>query len=532
MKKYISKISAALGLVGLILLNSCDLDINDNPNSPTGAVVSPNFTFGAVVAATAYTQVYTLGYVCSSYIMGYQVPGGGIAGFGDVYTYNFGASFNTDAWNRSFDELRDYQAIINKAGENPEYVIYGAVANIMKVYQYQLLVDAYGDVPYSEGLQGDKTILLPKYDKAADIYQDLVKKIDEAIAAIKSSSGATGLLPFGSNNDPIFKGDLTKWIKFANNIKLRLLVRARGSAIDGFVQSAFGSFSTEGFLLEDILVNPGYNASSQQNPMWTTYHSNVAGTITQPARYFLPSTYIFSFYNGNKLDDPVRGALTYKGYPNVNTWQLGNEVDRPNSPNYIWFIGTGTGVNASSAQGLLKSRAAGYPLISLAETHFLLAEAALYGRQLNGDAKNNFVKGIEASFNYLAIEGTSAAPPADFNVAEKVAEYIEANSDNYLANFDKAATNDQKLEAIITQKYLALNLINTYEAWTEFRRTTYPRTYGTDPATTFVSPQSQSTRPDRLPVRLLYPQNENNTNKENTPAIANAFSSPIFWQKN
>ena len=531
MKKYIAKISAAISLVGLILLNSCDLDINDNPNSPTGSVVSPNFTFGAVVAATAYTQVYTYGYVASSYIMGYQVPGDGISGFGDVYTYNFGASFNTDAWYRPFDELRDYQAIINKAAENPEYIIYGAVSNIMKAYEYQLLVDAYGDVPYTEGLAGDKSILLPKYDKAADIYQDLVKKIDAAIADLKSSAGSTGLLPFGSNNDPLFKGDLTKWIKFANNLKLRLLIRAKGSAIDGFVQSSFGSFSAEGFLLEDILVNPGYNASSQQNPMWTTYHSSVAGAITQPARYFLPSTYLFSFYNGTKLDDPVRGALTYKGYPNVNHWQLGMEVGRPNSPNYIWFIGTGTGVNASSAQGLLKSRAAGYPLLSLAEIHFLLAEAALNGHQLNGDAKTNFVKGIEASFAYLAIDGTASAPPADFNASEKVAEYIEANKDSYLANFDKAATNEEKLEAIITQKYIALNLINTYEAWTEFRRTAYPRATGIDPVTTFVSPQSQSTRPDLLPIRFLYPQNENNTNKENTPFVANAFGSPIFWQK-
>jgi hypothetical protein len=532
MKKYITKISIAIGLAGLILLNSCDLDVNDNPNAPTGAVVTPNFTFGAVVAATAYTQVYTFGYVCSSYIMGYQVPGGGISGFGETYTYNFGAAFDTDAWNRSFDELRDYQAIIAKADEDPRFVVYGAVANIMKAYSYQLLVDAYGDAPYSEGLSGDKGVLQPKYDKDSDIYQSLVGKLDEAIAALKASASATGLQAFGSNNDPLFKGDITKWIKFANNLKLRLLVRAEGSAIDGFVKSAFGSFSSDGFLLEDILVNPGYNANSQQTPMWTTYHSSVAGAIVQPARYFLPSTYLFSFYNGTKLDDPIRGALTYKGFPNTFHWQLGNEIDRPNSPNYIWFIGTGTGVNASNAAGLLKSRAAGYPLVSLAETHFLLAEAALNGHELNGDAKSNFEKGITASFNYLAIEGTASAPPADFDAEGKVADYIEANKDSYLANFDLADTKDKKLEAIITQKYLALNLINTYEAWTEFRRTTYPRTYGIDPVTTFVSPQSQSTRPDKLPIRLLYPQNENNTNKENTPAIVNAFSSPIFWQKN
>ncbi|GHV53681.1 hypothetical protein FACS1894181_17590 [Bacteroidia bacterium] len=531
MKKFIIKISVALGVTGLLLLNSCDLDINDNPNAPTGSVVSPNFTFNAVVAATAYTQVYQLGYACASYVMGYQVPGSGISGFGDVYTYNFGSSFDTDAWFRAFDELHDYQAIIEKADGNPSYAVYGAVSHIMKAYVYQLLVDAYGDVPYTEGLSGEKGVLLPKYDKDSEVYQLLVGELDGAIAALKASIGVTGLLTFGSNNDPMFKGDLGKWIKFANNLKLRLLVRARGTSIDGFVQSAFNTFSAEGFLLEDALINPGYNSNSQQNPMWTTYHSNVAGGITQSARYYLPSTYLYSFYNGTKLDDPVRGALTYQGFPDTTHWQLGNETGRPLSPGYIWFIGTGRDANASNAPGLLKSRSTGYPLLTLAETHFLLAEAALYGHALNGDAKSNFVKGLEASFNYLAIDGTATAPPAGFKAEEKVQDYIAANTDSYLVNFDKATTDEQKLEAIITQKYLALNLINTFEAWTEFRRTTYPRTYGTDPVTTFVSPQSQSTRPDLLPARLLYPLNDVNTNT-NTPKIANAFSSPIFFQKN
>jgi hypothetical protein len=94
-----------------------------------------------------------------------------------------------------------------------------------------------------------------------------------------------------------------------------------------------------------------------------------------------------------------------------------------------------------------------------------------------------------------------------------------------------ATSSDQKLEAIITQKYIALNYIHSHEAWSEFRRTTYPKISGTDAKTTFVSIRSQSTHSDKLPVRLLYPSAEINLNP-NTPKLTNAFSDPIFWDKN
>jgi hypothetical protein len=311
------------------------------------------------------------------------------------------------------------------------------------------------------------------------------------------------------------------------------LIRAQGTSINAFVQEAFSKFSSEGFLKEDVLVNPGYNANSQQNPYWTTFHSSVAGVITQPARFFIPSKYVLAFYDGKKLNDPVRGKLVYKGFPNTPAWQLGDETGRPNSPQYIWFIGTGTEKTASDAAGILKSRAAGAPLFLSTETYFLLAEAALTGHALDGDAKTNFVNGIKASFSYLSKEGTANAVPAGFKLDDNVAGYLADNSSNYLVNFDLAATTEQKLEAIITQKYIALNILNSNEAWNEFRRTTYPKIVSgtSDPIGTFVSIRTQSSRTDKLPVRLIYPQKEYDLNKH-TPDITDAYSNLIFWDKN
>jgi hypothetical protein len=529
MKAYFKKISVSIiATAGLVLLNGCDLDINDNPNLATGTVVTPNYVFPAVVATTMYNQVNYYGYASAAYFVGYQVPGAGIGGFGDVFSNSISSSFNTSAWTAVFSDLRDLQTIIRKAEEDPQYVVYGAISQVWKSYLYQLLVDIYGDVPYVEALGGGSGNFSPKYDKDSDVYQYLVADLDKAITTLKANLNTSGLALLTSTTDPVFKGDLTKWIKFANNIKLRLLIRARGTVIDSFVHSELGKFSSDGFLKENVLVQPGYNASSRENPFWEIYHSSVAGSNTQAANYYIPSCYVFAFYNGTKLNDPVRGALTYKSFPNTPRWSLADQsAEQPYTEKYTWHVGTGSGTNASIAKGILKSRAAASPLVLAAETYFLLAEAALFDHALDGDAKSNFEKGIEASFAYLELEGTATTPP---DVTAEVAEYLKLNSDSYLVNFDKATTTEQKLEAIITQKYLALNIIGSHEAWTEFRRTTYPTISGTDSLTTFASTQSSSPRPDKLLIRQIYPQNEIDLN-ENAPLIRDGFSNPIFWDK-
>ncbi|MDR1553171.1 MAG: SusD/RagB family nutrient-binding outer membrane lipoprotein [Prevotellaceae bacterium] len=525
MKRNFIKVKLFTLLVVAVLFNSCDLDINDNPNDPTGTVITPDLTLPAVVASTLYNQIYYYGYLSSAYIVGYQVPGSGISGFGAQYTYAFTSAFNTGAWTAIFSDLRDYNTMIKKAEANSAYAIFGGIAHILKVYSYHLLTDFYGDVPYLEGLQGGSGNLSPAYDKAEDVYKYLVAELNDAIKILKENEGniGAGVIAPNSKSDPVFAGNVTKWIQFANNTKLRLLTRARGTEINDFVVSELGKFSSEGFLKEDVLINPGYNASSQQNPYWTVYHSAVSGAITQPANYFIPSKYVISFYDGTKLNDDVRGALVYKNFPSTPSWQLGDESpSRPQTPRYVW--------ETPDSKGIFKSRSAAAPLTLAAETYFLLAEAALNGNELDGDAKTNFVKGITASFDFLSRTGASYALPSGVNPEDDVQDYIDNHSGNYLVDWDAATTNAEKLEAIITQKYIAFNLLFSHEAWNEFRRTGYPAISGTAPTSTFVSVQSQSTRTDKLPVRLVYPQTEYNLNI-NTPTLANAYSNPVFWVK-
>jgi len=125
-----------------------------------------------------------------------------------------------------------------------------------------------------------------------------------------------------------------------------------------------------------------------------------------------------------------------------------------------------------------------------------------------------------------------ARRPITADVKALVANYRTLNASNTLVNYKLATTQDQKTEAIITQKYIALNMVNSQEGWNEYRRTGYPSVSGTAAETTFASKVSQSTRADKLPSRILYPTTEVQYNSANVPsATTDSFTSLIFWAK-
>jgi hypothetical protein len=527
-------LNISLIIAVLITATSCKksyLDVNENPNSATAS--TPELVLPAALTTTGGLLVTYLDY--GNFMVGYQSNAGGYSYTGSTtITYAFTTSSNTGLYTSPFANLKDYQYIIDSSTGVEKYALFNSVARIMKSYTYQKLVDEYGDVPYSEALKGEAAVT-PKYDDAATVYQALVTELDAAIAQLQTYSANSTVTQLGTA-DVVFGGDVTKWIQFANNIKLRILTRARTSSISGFVATEFGTFSAEGFLLDDVIIDPGYSsASAIQNPMWNTYHSSYTGTATGTGISRIPSPWIMSFYNGVKLTDPKRGALTYKNFGSTPVNQLGNENAATAISGYpAWYIGVGTGASAPEAQGILKSRVMGQIIFPASETYFLLAEAALNGHALSGTAQSNFDAGIAASFNYLEKFGSSNAVTGSSTPTADAVAYQAANvtsaSTAYLANYNLAATYAQRLEAIITQKYIALNFVDSYEAWTEFRRTTYPAIVaGSTAATsTFASLQSTSTRTDRLTVRSLYPQNEYNLNL-NTPAGLSVFTSKIFW---
>jgi len=498
------------------------LNINNNPNQATSATpqgILPQAITGTASILNGYNSY-------GAQLVGYSANAGGYGGFGTAITYNFASSDFSGLWSSTYDNLEDFQSILNDTlSAKPQYIYFNAVSRIMKAHDFQLLVDAYNNIPYTLALKGIGK-LTPTYDDAAVIYANLASQLDTAIALIHAADTITSVdvLPLG-NTDVLFASDMTKWIRFANTLKLRLMIRG-GSK----VTFANTQIDKTGFIEDDALINPGFTRDNgKQNPAWNSWAFSYTGTAGNKA--WMPNTFVFGFYDGHTLSDAARGEALYYQFPTTGTNRLGVESsDLTSSPDgSFWYSGsTRSGTSAGKSVGVLKGPEAGYPILTLAESDFLQAEAMVRGI-IPGKADSLFDLGIAASFRYLykLPDGTVTGDPAG-----DAATYQADNATSPLVNFTLAAGTEEQIEAIITQKYLALNFVNSHEAWNEYRRTNYPRINRASTATayeTFVSTVSQSTRPDRLPTRILYPSTEGSYNPGNVPKGITPFTSLIFW---
>jgi len=525
-------------LCGVVLLgSSCKkyLDVNEvNPNSPTAATV--DLILPQALAATA-AATFTFDQY-GAWVGGVQANAGGIGGFGAVLTYNYTTSDDNGLWSQSYNNINDYQYIINNTTADGDYKYFNGAARIMKAFAYQRLVDLYGDVPYTEAVKGLSN-LTPKYDKAEDIYTSLLTVLDSAIVSMKSPATSTTVaLGTGTNGkvDVLFGGDVTQWVKFANTIKLRMLLRIQKVSSLSAAFNAGKAKLENNFLTTNAIVQPGYAAGQdgKQNPAWNALIYNASGTSSN--NNFLPTKYAVGFYDGNKIVDDFRGELVYKDYNNSNRLGITTSDVPTAPPGGPWFTGDGSGTSASG-YGIFKGPAMGTPIMLAAESYFLQAEGNLIGL-VSGAAETNFDNGIQASMDYLDRDA-SLALRADDDLGEALTTYQTDNAGNYLVDYSSATSDEERLEAIITQKWIAMNRITSNEGWAEYRRTDYPRTTPSTkfpgvatPVNSFASAQSTSPRPDKLPVRVLYPSSEYSLNPANAPGNINAFTSRIFWDAN
>lgn len=522
MKKIINYILIGLFVVGF---SSCKkfLDINENPNNATSTtpqLVLPQ----AIVASAALANTFN---ISLADIGGQQANAGGFGGFGSVVTNEYTTSNFTGLWSSTMDVNVDLKYVVDQTIEDPTLAFYSSTARILKALNFARLVDQYNDIPYTEALQG-KENMTPAYDKASDVYKDLVKELNESIAAIEAGQAANEATAGVTTSidpeiDPLFDGDMDSWKRFANTIKLRLLIKMAGVPdLNGYATGELNSVNTTlGFLEEDALVNPGYsNEAGKQAPIFASRGETVTGGTTQTSR--IPSFWMHGFYDGHKLTDDVRGSLIYRGYPDTRSNQLGDESEGID-------VATGREWYTTTVGGVVKGAGQAQPIMLAAESYFLQAEAMVRG-YISGDAKTAFEEGMAASFNYLFLDANESYT-GEQDPAAYVADYKADNAESYLVNWTLATTLQERIEAIITQKYIALNFVNNDEAFNEFRRTTYPKIVNgsSNPYETFASLKSRSTRPDGLVGRILYPQFEYAQNAANAPSGITLFDSRIFW---
>ena len=194
-----------------------ELDINKNPNTVTESNITP-----ALILPNALHNVGVQtanGYGWLSNWIGHWSPSGSYNPNTEESTYNITSSFQETRWANVYNALFDLDVIENKSIAS-EDTFYRAIAMTMKAHLFQNLVDLYGNVPYKQAFKSLE-FPSPAYDKAEDIYADLQLKLDTAIRLMETA-------PIGdaeAHVDIVFGGDTDLWIKLANTLKLRMLIR-------------------------------------------------------------------------------------------------------------------------------------------------------------------------------------------------------------------------------------------------------------------------------------------------------------------
>ncbi len=472
----------------VLLLTSCEkfLDVNVDPNNPT--VVSPDLVLPTACKYTGeiLSQRRRISHLGNMLMQNWS-QSDGFAWYPDEFRYNVNSSFYQNNFNTSYSNaLKQYQILAQL--EDTEYDYYKAIGKIMKAYHFQLLVDMYGDIPYSEALLR-KENATPVYDDAATIYGSLIGELTAAIDLIKN----VGVVVTPGADDAIFGGNMTNWIRFANTVKLRILNRVKG-VMD--VQAEVSAIFAEGtgFITDDVGVNPGYLVEEgKQNPMWDGLGADPSGTLTLSNNATCATQFVLDY-----LDNTADPRIDYiyekpaTGHLGVVQGLLDYDTPTPDQfmPEFVSNIGP----------GILKSATMDVTIFTLAESYFNQAEASLTLSGF-GATKDLYESGIQASFDFLGCPGASAY----YSQPER------------LIGWDFSST--VQLETIITQKWIAVNGITAEQSWFDYSRTGFPSN---------LPVSLQATTSDR-PVRLFYPAGELSSNGANVPTQPDAFSAKIFW---
>ncbi len=499
-----------MGTVAFTLVASCDnyLDVNTDPNNPSSETVSPEIVLAA-------TQVYTY-----NVLAGTAVPNNpnviqdNMNQLGNLmmnnWTRDVGASnssyyFNEHTYNVTSDfysgifenlMLRTSNYTFIQKTQRDGYDNYIAIAKILKTYYFQYLVDMYGDIPYSQAHLRSGN-LTPAYDDDLAIYRDLYAQLDQAINLIDNAPAGT-INP--GANDVMLHGDMDMWKKFANTLKLRLLIReSQRTASASYVTAKMNDLQTSGAVFlgpnDNVKINPGYSATANQQNGFASMFLTTNNTFKNNWSSTAATKYTINYLQatndtriGRIYSATSAGPGTYNGH--VQGDVLSTATNYP-----VSHVGPGL-LQDSSQDGIV---------FTAAESLFLQAEAVQRG-YLSGSAQGLYESGIAESYKLLGLTSAQAAT-----------YYGQAVN---LVGWNNSAN---KIEAIINQKWIALNGINGAESWIENTRTGYPAHVPISPVATAAT----------RPIRLLYPSSEIAGNTANVPAQTEsmAFTSKIFWNQ-
>lgn len=482
MKKFKYSVIIAFLTIGVLTTSSCKkfFDINSDPDAILAAPIEQqlssltvNMGFYAGSDVNRYTSLI---------MQQFSGQSSGTQNNTQLYEkYLIQGSDENNAWSSMYATiLNDAENIIKNANEtgNPHY---SGVAKIIKAYAYQITVDVWGDIPFSETQKLTENTQ-PKYDSAESIYTELIKLLDQGIAEVSAttsnkSPGANSTIYPGA-----FATTKANWIKFANTLKLRIYLHysEKNAAfakaqIDQLINSGVPLFASNADNFQMAFVNQ----AASRNPI--DQHE------TARAGYLVANDKIVTLMNNNL--DPRR-PFYFTQYPaGSGLYKGGISGDAP-SQNYSKLHAYLRGFANNAYTGDAPIR-----MLTFAEYNFIRAEAALRFNS-PGVAQTFFTAGITASMTDAGVSTTN------------IATYLAANG-------TLVGTTDQQLSQIITEKYIASYGV-IVESWTDWRRTGYPT----------IAPPANAVVP-YVPRSLYYPQSEIdlNPNAKQKPGL----NVRVFW---
>ncbi len=455
----------------VLFITSCSdfEEINENPNQPTevGADVLLTTALRNSVQTTSNEA-----FLLSNNIA--QLSGKALRAEVDNYNWN---AFPT-LWEGLYGSLTDIESALNISSVSGNEKTQGALL-VLKSWIYSQLTNAYGDIPYSSAIQGANAVnpdFTPSYDSQEQIYSSLLANLSTATDLLSGSGTILG--------DILYNGDETKWIKFANALRLRLLMY-QSAKTD--VSSAFAAIVNNEPLFEgneDQAALSFLNAFPNQFPtiplkqgdfdavaLSSSSHAVLAGyNDPRLSRYARPDNEDFDNPTFSAIDNGVGGqtgsrlGLAYFDYPGQTTAQQ---------------------LGLNYAEGLM---------MTYAEQQFLLAEAAALG-WINNDVEAHYKSGIKASHDYYQVN---------------YAPYGFSNFEDFYSNSGVAY--DEVID-IWEQKWLSL-FFSAMEPYFELRRW-YVSEGGFESLRFVKEPTGTNYNDYALPMRFLYPGQEQSLNQEN-----------------
>ncbi|HEY8938247.1 MAG TPA: RagB/SusD family nutrient uptake outer membrane protein [Cyclobacteriaceae bacterium] len=477
--KYIKDIFKIIPLLGIMmLLTNCTgkfEEINTDPYGIYSKSLEGNFNNVGLPFKQIQLSIYFNDPAWNTQLQqnliadvysGYMMPPTPFAGNVNNMTYALVGGWNTYPWDDAYDGVMKPVANIEPLAKD-KYNDFYAWSLILKVEAMHRVTDIYGPIIYSKfgTTNADGST---DYDSQHDVYYAFFDELEKAITLLTpyaEQESTYASLPFAPF-DLAYNGSYTKWVKFANTLRLRLAIRI--SDVD-----------------PDKAKLEGEKALSHSIGLLTTNDQNLLISIATTH----PLNVINNSWGDIRMGAPMESILNGYSDPRVTKYFV-PAIDPLVAGEYK---GIRQGINIDA-----KARYVGYSqletfpsqiqLMTSAEAWFLKAEAAVKGWSGAGDAKTNYETGVKNSFDQNGVGGVDAYLADNVKTA---AEYLDPEAitpgendvltgSPYLSTitvqWDNAATDAIKLEKIITQKWIAM-YPEGQEAWSEFRRTGYPKLF-------------------------------------------------------